>query len=231
MNIEMDIVSILSQVSLFEDLTDDELHELASRFQEKRYRKNNLIIFEDDQEASLFVIESGRVKISRMSDTGSEVNFAILGEGDFFGELSAIDGEARSADVTSMDEVVLYTIRQEDFLEVLEKMPAVSMAMIRELSRRLRFTDWMVQNLSTRDAEGRIAAALVYLAQETGTICRGEVTIPKLPVQRDLANMSGTSRETVSRTLTLLKDRKECSRKGRTLTIHDLDSFKQKYLG
>ncbi len=57
------------------------------------------------------------------------------------------------------------------------------------------------------------------------------LTIPQLPGQRDLANMSGTSRETVSRTLKLLKDRKECSRKGRTLTIHDLDSFKRKYLG
>lgn len=227
----MDIINILSQVSLFEDLKDAELQELATRFHEKRHRKKNLIIFEDDQEASLFVIASGRVKISRMSDTGSEVNFAILGEGDFFGELSAVDGEARSADVTSMDEVVLYAIRREDFLEVLEKMPAVSMAMIRELSRRLRFSDWQIQNLSTRDAEGRIVAALVYLAQETGTIRRGEVTITQLPVQRELANMSGTSRETVSRTLKLLKDRKECTRKGRTLTIHDLDSFKRKYLG
>ena len=231
MTYEMDISNILSQVSLFEDLTEAELQELATRFHEKRYRKKSLIIFEDDQEASLFVIASGRVKISRMSDSGGEVNFAILGEGDFFGELSAVDGEARSADVSSMDEVVLYTIRREDFLEVLGKMPVVSMAMIRELSRRLRFTDWQIQNLSTRDAEGRIVAALVYFAQETGTIRRGEVTILQLPVQRDLANMSGTSRETVSRTLKLFKDRKECSRKGRTLTIHDLDSFKRKYLG
>ncbi len=227
----MDIINILSQVSLFEDLTDAQLQELATHFQEKRYRKKNLIIFEDDQEASLFVIASGQVKISRMSDTGGEVNFAILGEGDFFGELSAVDGEARSADVTSMNDVILYAIRREDFLEVLEKMPAVSRAMIRELSRRLRFSDWQIQNLSTRDAEGRIVAALVYLAQETGTIHRGEVTIPQLPVQRELANMSGTSRETVSRTLKLFKDRKECTRKGRTLTIYDLDSFKRKYLG
>ena len=226
----MEVIDILSQVSLFEDLTETELAELATRFQEKRYRRENLIIFEEDQEASLFVIASGRVKISRVTDTGSEVNLAILSTGDFFGELAAVDGEARSANVTSMEEVVLLTIRREDFLEVLEKMPAVAMAMIRELSRRLRFSDWQIQNLSTRDAEGRIVASLIYLAQETGTIHRGEVVIPQLPVQRDLANMSGTSRETVSRTLKLFKDRKECTRKGRVLTIHDLESFRRKYL-
>jgi CRP/FNR family cyclic AMP-dependent transcriptional regulator len=225
------MIDVLSQVTLFEALTDEELEQLATRFHAKNFRRENPIIFEEDQEASLFVIAKGRVKISRISDSGDEVTLALLGEGDFFGELSAVDGEVRSANVTAMEDVVLYSVRRQDFLEVLETMPAVSMAMIRELARRLRYSDWQIQNLCTRNAQGRIAASLVHLAQETGKMQRGSVIIPKLPYQKDLANIAGTSRETVSRTLRAFSVTKDCSRKGRTLTIHDIDSFKRKYLG
>ena len=115
-------------------------------------------------------------------------------------------------------------------MRVLEAMPRVSMAMIRELAKRLRFSDWQIQNLCTRNAEGRIAASLVYLAEQTGTTQLGTVSIPQLPYQKDLANIAGTSRETVSRSLKLFKDRKDCHQQGRTLIIHDIENFKRKYI-
>jgi CRP/FNR family cyclic AMP-dependent transcriptional regulator len=225
------MAEVLSRVALFEDLSPEELEELARRFQVKRYRRHNLIIFEEDQEGSLFIIAKGRVKISRLSDCGAEVTLAILSEGGFFGDLSAIDGDTRSANATSLEDVDLLVMRRVDFMEVLQTMPQVSMAMIRELARRLRFSDWQIQNLCTRNAEARIAASLIYLAEETGTTHRGSVTIPYLPHQKDLANIAGTSRETVSRVLKSFKDRKECNREGRTMIIHDIDSFQRKYLG
>ena len=224
------MINILSQVALFEDLSAEELKTLSPYFQVRRLRRGNLIILEEDQEGSLFVIAEGRVKISRLSDTGSEVTLAMLGKADFFGELSAVDGEVRSANVTSLEDVELYVMRRSDFLRVLEAMPRVSMAMIRELAKRLRFSDWQIQNLSTRNAEGRIAASLIYLAEQTGTMQLGSVSIPRLPYQKDLANIAGTSRETVSRALKLFKNRKDCQQDGRTLIIHDIENFKRKYL-
>ena len=224
------MINILSQVALFEDLSAEELKTLSPYFQVRRLRRGNLIILEEDQEGSLFVIAEGRVKISRLSDTGSEVTLAMLGKADFFGELSAVDGEVRSANVTSLEDVELYVMRRSDFLRVLEAMPRVSMAMIRELAKRLRFSDWQIQNLSTRNAEGRIAASLIYLAEQTGTMQLGSVSIPRLPYQKDLADIAGTSRETVSRALKLFKNRKDCQQVGRTLIIHDIENFKRKYL-
>jgi len=225
------MLDVLSRVSLFEGLSTEELTRLAQRFQVQRFRRQSLILYDDNHEGSFFVIAKGRVKISRLTDTGSEMTLAIMDAGDFFGELSALNGKVLNANVTLLGDVELYVMSRADFMEVLRTSPQISMAMIRQLAARLRFSDWRIHNLGTRSAQARVAASLTHVAEETGTMHLGSVTIPRLPCHKDLANIAGTSRETVSRSLTVFKKRKDCSQEGKAFVIHDIHDFKRKYLG
>jgi len=230
-NPDTTVLDVLSRVSLFEGLSAEELRRLAQRFQVKRFRRQSLFLYDDDHEGSFFVVAQGRVKISRLTDAGSEMTLAIMGAGDSFGELSAVDGRVFNANVTLLGDVELYVMSHSDFTEVLKTYPHVSMALIQQLTARLRFSDWRIHNLSTRSAQARVAASLIHVAEETGMTHLGSVTIPHLPYHKDLANIAGTSRETVSRSLKAFKARGDCSQEGKAFVIHDIQNFKRKHLG
>lgn len=220
----------LSSVPLFADLDEQNLEELDRLLTIKRYKKNNLIIFEDDRGLNLFIINEGRVKISRISEEGGEVILAILGEGDFFGELSVIDGLSRSATVTALDNVELLVMKREEFLSALEKHPQISIFLLKELAGRIRKSDTQIKSLSLSNAKGRVANTLIRLAEDIGRVKEGKVIIPELPLQRDLANIAGTSRETISRVIAILEKEGHCYKKNNALVFEDFDRFKREYI-
>ncbi len=222
--------SPLKSVSLFTDLDDKSLARLESLLSVKRYKKNNLIIFEDDKGLNLFIINQGRVKISRISEEGGEVILAILGEGEFFGEISVVDGLSRSATVTSLDEVELLVMKREDFLGALQEHPQVGIALLRELAGRIRKSDAQIKSLSLRNARGRVATTLIRLAEDIGRVREGKVIIPELPLQRDLANIAGTSRETISRVIASLEKDGHCYKKENSLVFDNFERFKREFV-
>jgi len=222
--------SALKSVSLFSELDDKSLARLESLLSVKRYKKNNLIIFEDDKGLSLFIINKGRVKISRISEEGGEVILAILGEGEFFGEISVIDGLSRSATVTSLDEVELLVLKREDFLGALKEFPQVGIALLKELAGRIRKSDAQIKSLSLRNARGRVATTLIRLAEDIGRVKEGKVMIPELPLQRDLANIAGTSRETISRVIASLEKDGYCYKKEDSLVFENFERFKREFV-
>jgi CRP-like cAMP-binding protein len=222
--------SPLKSVTLFTDLDDKSLERLESLLSVKRYKKNNLIIFEDDKGLNLFIIDKGRVKISRISEEGGEVILAILGEAEFFGEISVIDGLSRSATVTSLDEVELLVLKREDFLNVLQQYPQVGIALLKELAGRIRKSDAQIKSLSLRNARGRVATTLIRLAEDIGRVKEGKVIIPELPLQRDLANIAGTSRETISRVIASLEKDGYCYKKENTLVFDNFERFKREFV-
>lgn len=220
----------LSSVPLFADLDEQDLEELDRLLTVKRYKKNNLIIFEDDRGLNLFIINEGRVKISRISEEGGEVILAILGAGDFFGELSVIDGLSRSATVTALDNVELLVMKREEFLSALENHPQISIFLLKELAGRIRKSDTQIKSLSLSNAKGRVANTLIRLAEDIGRMKEGKVIIPELPLQRDLANIAGTSRETISRVIAILEKEGHCYKKNNALVFDDFDRFKREYI-
>lgn len=221
---------VLKSVSIFSDLDDASLERIGPLLSLKRYRKNNLIIFEDDRGLNLFIIKKGRVKISRISEEGGEVILAILGQGEFFGEISVIDGLSRSATVTSLEEVELLVMKREDFMIALEQFPAISIALLRELTGRIRKSDAQIKALCLRNARGRVASTLIRLAEDIGKMKEGKVTIPSLPLQRDLANIAGTSRETISRVIANLEKDGYCYKKDDDLVFDDFERFKRDFI-
>ncbi|MDG2398327.1 MAG: Crp/Fnr family transcriptional regulator [Candidatus Marinimicrobia bacterium] len=219
----------LRNIPIFTALSDSDLNRIASKMVSRDYEKGQMILLEESTGETFFIITSGTVKVTRLSDDGREVILALLGENDFFGEMSLLDGEGRSANIVANEDAEVMTLSRRDFLEYLETYPKIAIALLEELAVRIRKSDQQIKSLSLSDSEQRIGITLIRLAEEGGTIKRGDVTIQNLPYQQDIANMAGTSRETVSRTLKLLEDKKLVKRIGSDITIFNFNDFRQSF--
>ena len=220
---------MIKNIPIFADLKDDILEKIYNLLQKRNYKRNNMILMEEDFGDTLFILNKGSVKITRLSDDGREVILSILGEGDFFGEMSIFDGESRSANVVSLEDSEVYILKRGDFIDLLEKHPKIAIALLQELATRLRKSDQQIEGLSLSDAENRIGMTISRLAEELGVIKMGQVVIHNLPYQQDIANMAGTSRETVSRMLTLLQRKGYIQKRGRKLIITNYDEFVKQF--
>ena len=218
--------STLEIFNLFEELEEEQLKDLHRVCNNLSYKKDNMILIEEEFGNTLFLIVSGNVKISRISDDGREVILSILSDGDFFGEMAVIDGLSRSANVVTLSDTELIAINREDFHDMMYKYPQIAICLLRELTARLRRSDQHIKSLSLQDAVGKVASALIRLAENSGTIRNGRVQISNVPAQQDLANMAGTSRETISRAIKHLATDGHLEKEGNTININDYESFK-----
>ena len=225
----MDKLSLLESVPIFSDLSKSDLNKISDSMTHRKFTKNQMILLEDDLGQTFFVIATGSVKITRLSDDGREVILAMLGEADFFGEMSLLDGDGRSANVVALEASEVLTLARNEFLDILEKYPKISISLLEELTNRLRKSDQQIESLSLSDVEQRIGITLIRLAEELGTIKQGSVKIKNLPFQQDIANMAGTSRETVSRTFKLFEEKGLLSRQGRQLVIYNFNQFSKTF--
>tara|TARA_B100000579_G_scaffold177402_1_gene144572 strand:+ start:231 stop:908 length:678 start_codon:yes stop_codon:yes gene_type:complete len=221
------LTEFLKDVNIFSNISDNKINELQKFFTLREYPKGSMIILEEEYGDVVFLVKKGTVKITRVNDEGKEVILSLMGENDIVGEMSVIDGEFRSANVLAQENCELYAIRSEDFLQILKDNFEISLSLMGELASRIRKSDQHIEALSLSDAEHRIGVSILNLAEELGVIIKGKVTIENLPFQQDIANMSGTSRETVSRIFKLFEDRNMLIKKGHKLIIPDYNSFKR----
>ena len=216
----------LSTVSIFTDLNQETLEKVKSITTERKYPKGSMIILEEEYGDKLFIVKEGTVKITRVNDEGKEVILALLGSSEIFGEMAILDGESRSANVLAQENCNLIVISSEDFIEILKDNFNVSFALMSELAKKIRKSDLQIEALSLSDAEHRIGVSILSLAEDMGVIRNGKVTIQNLPFQQDIANMAGTSRETVSRVMKTFEDRNLILKEGHTVVIPDYLYFK-----
>ncbi|MEC8932080.1 MAG: Crp/Fnr family transcriptional regulator [Candidatus Latescibacterota bacterium] len=217
-------ISLLRQVPLFEGLDDEQLDAIALVTITRRFDKHQVIILAEEEGDALFIISSGQVKVSIVSEDGREVILSLLGTGSVFGELSLLDGKPRSANVVATENTDLYMLRRSDFLQLVYKVPQIAVGLLAELAARLRKTDRKIGGLALLDVTSRISETLLQLADEHGTETDGGVLLKSRPTHQQIANMSGTTRETVSRVLKRLEKQGYISTEGRTITIvHEED--------
>jgi CRP-like cAMP-binding protein len=141
--------------------------------------------------------------------------------------MSIIDGQSRSANVTAIEDSEFFVIPQSDFLDLLNKYPAIAVSLLKELASRLRAANLKIKSLSLLDIEGKVATVIIQIADDVGKIKQGTVEIEKLPLQHDLANMAGTSRESISRTLHLFAKKGLVKFEGSKLRIINFEKFKE----
>ncbi|MFA6108373.1 MAG: Crp/Fnr family transcriptional regulator [Candidatus Latescibacterota bacterium] len=215
----MDTRAFLRQVPLFECLSDDELQVLSSATIARTFTRDSVIILAEEEGDTLFIIRRGQVKVSIVSEDGREVILSLLGPGAVFGELSLLDGKPRSANVIATEETELVMLRRADFVQLIYRVPRIATALLAELASRLRKTDRQIEGLALLDVTGRISETLLQLAGERGVETPEGVVIQQRPTHQDLANMSGTTRETVSRVLKRLESQGYIACRGRAITI------------
>lgn len=181
---------------MFASLAEADLQALVPVLREKRAARGSLILLQGDAGDALFLVAVGQVKVVLIGEDGREVILSVLGPGAFFGELALLDDEPRSAHVVAMEDTTLYQLRREDFQARLRTSPEAGIAVLRELSRRLRRANTAIGGLALRDVAGRLAHLLLDLAAE-----EGGTRITRRLTHATLAQMVGASRETVSRAL------------------------------
>jgi CRP-like cAMP-binding protein len=197
------IEKALGYVILFQDLTEEELKDIASNFRRIKYPAGNMIVMTEDMGQTFYVIENGRVKISLASENLQEVTISLLGAGDFFGEMSMLDESGRAADVVALNETTVLVIQRDHFLNFMHKYPSISINLLRVLCERLRKVNKRVRskNLSSN---GKVIQALLEVAEEQATIIKEGTLLPLLTHQ-EWAFYADVSRETFTRSINALK--------------------------
>jgi CRP/FNR family transcriptional regulator, cyclic AMP receptor protein len=223
---------LLKGVDLFSALDDHQLETVAQMVIEKSFRKSDIILMEDDESnQSLFIIAKGEVKVVLTAEDGREAILASLKEGDFFGEMSLLDGEPRSATVRAVEDSRLLTIRREDFLTAMKKQPDLALTLLGEMSHRLRKSNRQISSLALMRVYGRVAATLLQLMEERGIRSKTKegksmIVVKDRPTQQFIADMSGTTRETVSRVLNFFQKKGYIVLDGKDLLILQEDELK-----
>ena len=190
----------IRDLPLLARLPDEDLKALASRGRVRRFNAGTTIFHEGDPGDAIYVVVDGRMRMSRLSGSGTEATLAIIGAGDCTGELSLFDGRPRSATATAMSATRAFVVSRDDFVNWVTERPAAALALLETLSLRIRRTNEIVTDLVFLDLPHRLAKHLLTLAashSDSGTAKR-----PRLQVtQAELASMLGVSRESVNKQL------------------------------
>jgi len=201
----MEMINMLRKVPLFAELDENELKAIAALASSTEVPKKSIVVQEFDPGNSLYVILNGEVKVSTYSIDGREVVLALLGKGSFFGEMSLLDEEPRSANVTTMQDCKFANIRRSDLVPLLLEQPLISLKLLTETASRLRKTSGMLKRVSSMDVPHRLYTYLVdhchHFSQQDPNGWYATV----LPTHQLLADQLSTSRETISRAISQLK--------------------------
>lgn len=210
----------LQALPLFASLSLEQCTLLLERHLESSHGPEQVFVMEQDWGESLFVLLSGMAKVRTYTADGEEVVMSLLGAGEVFGEMAALDGAPRSADVVALTPVRVAKLRAEPFSALLKQEPGLALALARLEAMRLRDLNQRFA-IGASDATTRLLAALAYLARKSSPANAVQAVIPPL-AQRELAVLAGLARETASRTLSKLRSRGTVVDEGDGLRLADL---------
>jgi CRP/FNR family cyclic AMP-dependent transcriptional regulator len=189
--------AVLKNVPMFTGFPDESLRLLATLVTRKSVSRGTTIMVAGDPTDSLYIVISGRLKVMMSDAEGKEVILAILGSGEFFGEMGLIDDAPRSASVVSIESCELLCVTKRDFKRCLAENFEMSMAVMRGLVKRLREADRKINSLALLDVYGRVARLLIDMSEDVD----GQKVVSKRLPKQDIAKMIGASREMVSRVM------------------------------
>ena len=199
----MDEREVLRTVPIFSELSDEDITSLAHLALRKRYPKDTVVFFENEEGDFFFTILEGRIKVTILGDDGREVILSVLGRGDFFGEMALLDNEPRSATAIAVEDTELLSLHRNDFQSVLADNRSIMSALIRILTARLRRANHQISTLALLDVYGRVARVIVDTARDEGKRLKDGRIAFRRATHQEIANRIGTTLETVTR---MLKD-------------------------
>jgi CRP/FNR family transcriptional regulator/CRP/FNR family cyclic AMP-dependent transcriptional regulator len=216
----LEIEAITASVPLFSCLSSMDRSAVCKIMIPRTFSANEVIVHEDDDESqTFFILVSGKVHVAVFTTEGKSAVLATLKPGDFFGEMAMLDGEPRSASVIASEQCTLLMLYRKMFIDILQRYPKITIQILIEMSRRLRRANRHINTLSLMSVYGRVADVLLQLAKEEGQRLRNMIVIPNRPTHQVIADMAGTSRETVSRIMSQLQKKHYLVVDGKKLVI------------
>lgn len=219
-NIKAELDQLVSPGMFFEGLPEETLREMVSHIVSRNHPANQVILLENDWGGSVYFIIEGWVKIRTYNKDGKEVTLNILGTGEVFGEMAAMEEVPRSTDVITLTPTRICSIPSGDFLKIVHAEPLAAIRLSQLMAKRLRQVNRRLR-LREADSMSRVADVLLFLAEGQGKQVNEGIEIPNLP-HREISSLSGLARETVTRVLAKLEKRELIHRKHHTLNIPDL---------
>lgn len=222
-------LDLLRQISLFAELPEVGLEALASHLGKRTFAKGMIIFHKDSPGQILYLIESGNVRIFVISGIGQEMTLSIHGPGECFGEISLLDGKPRPVGAVALEQTVTYTLHRDDFLGCQRDYPILTQRILELLAERMRHLTIYVECLAFLDVPGRLAVALLELAERRGVKWSANVAEIDLHLtQTELATCVGATREMVNKALSVFRDQGVIKIRGQTITITGINELRRK---
>lgn len=196
-----DVRRVLSQASIFTGLEPRQLDTLASLAVRKKFGARDVVLRKGDAALQIYVILRGRLKTVTSGGEGRHAAFSIMGPGEVFGEVAVLDGEPRSATITTLEPCELVIIQRNDFFHFLERAPQAAIKLLEVLARRLRRLSERVEDATFLEVPSRLAKQIVRLAERYGQKQGDNVRIELKLSQQELGDLVGATRESVNKQL------------------------------
>ena len=220
-------MSIVKKVPFFSLLSDKELKLIDQITNEKKFKKGEYIFFEEEKGDKFYVIKNGQVKMTKMIENGDEQILNIFSDNDIIAEIIAFDKGNYPASAITMMKTTVIVFEQSDFENLILEHPAIGIKILQELSGRLRRAQQNVRDLALKDSSAKVAGLLLFLAKKYGENRNGKIILDLSLTQKEMANMIGSSRETVSRILGKLENYNLIKTSRKKITIYDIDKIKE----
>ena len=197
---------LLQKVPTFARLTDDQLALLARSVGTQIFERDETIFHQGSIGSTLYIIVLGQVRIFTTSEAGQELTVTLFRDSDFFGEMALLDGQPRAASAEAMRRTTTLTLHRAAFLHTIDACPPIAASVLEVMTARLRHSNSIAEQLANLSASQRVVRQLCELATCYGIADGGTIRIDLHLTQDDLASLSGTTRETVNRVLSNLRD-------------------------
>ena len=220
-------INVLKRIPLFASLPEADQQNLVSLLRRVNLRKGEILFRQGDEGISLYLILQGRIKIS-LSRQMDVVTLAILGQGEFLGEMALLDGLPRSADAIALEDSYLYALNRKDFLSFLVNNEKAVHAVLSSLSIRLRKTDTLLAEMCFLNLSLRLVQKLVELVQQLPSDENNPNECTLKVSQQELGNILGVSRESINKELKHLRDKGIVSTSRNCIHIHNLASLRKR---
>ena len=224
-NINQD--ELIKLVPFMSDMPEETINRIAAHFVTISHPANQVLLLENDWGGSVYFILEGWVKIRTYNLDGKEVTLNIIGKGEIFGEMAAMDKMPRSTDAITLTKTLIGRLPAEDFINLINTEPMAGVHLVQLMAKRLRQVNRRLQ-LREASSISRVADAILFLVEGQGTETEGEkgTEIPNLP-HRELSSLSGLARETVTRVLTKLEKKGLIERNADSMRIPDLPALEE----
>ncbi|MFW6282130.1 MAG: Crp/Fnr family transcriptional regulator [bacterium] len=218
----------LRELLIFSKLEADEVQLICERSSEKRFYKEEIILFEDNNDENLYILVEGRVKLTMLSSEGKEKVLAILQEGDIFGEMALFDYDSNPITAEVIEEARLVIVNAEDLKLIISKKPGVALKIIEALAKKARLLASQIRELVFEDAEGRLAGLLLRFLDDFAVEVKSGKMIDIVLTHQEIANLMGSSRVTITKLINKFIDEGIIKIYKRKIVILDQEKLRHK---